>query len=105
MKFSELLNKDAKELLQMCRDLKKEHMNLRFLSKTTQDVKTSAIRACKKNIAVRNAKGNQKPVKGVFMLFFFWKFAILFCRGYRKLNEFNVLLAAKVCQIRDFKSF
>lgn len=51
MKFSEFLNKDAKELLQMCRDLKKEHMNLRFLSKTTQDVKTSAIRACKKNIA------------------------------------------------------
>ncbi len=51
MKFSELLNKDAKELVQMCRELKKEHMNLRFLSKTTQDVKTSAIRACKKNIA------------------------------------------------------
>ncbi len=51
MKFSELLNKDAKELLQMCRELKKEHMNLRFLTKTTQDVKTSEIRACKKNIA------------------------------------------------------
>ena len=51
MKFSELLNKDAKELLQMCRDLKKEHMNLRFLSKTTQDVKTSAIKKKKKNIA------------------------------------------------------
>lgn len=52
MKFSELLNKDAKELSQVCRDLKREHMNLRFLAKTTpQDVKTSAIRACKKNIA------------------------------------------------------
>lgn len=51
MKFNDLLNKDAKELTQMCRDLKKEHMNLRFLSKTTQDVKSSAIRACKKNIA------------------------------------------------------
>ena len=51
MKFSELLNKDAKELKQMCHDLKKEHMNLRFLSKTTQDVKTSAIRVCRKNIA------------------------------------------------------
>lgn len=51
MKFIDLLKKDAKELSQMCRDLKKEHMNLRFLSKTTQDVKSSAIRACKKNIA------------------------------------------------------
>ena len=51
MKFSELLNKNAKELLQMCRDLKKEHMSVRFLSRTTQDVKTSSIRDCKKNIA------------------------------------------------------
>ncbi len=51
MKFSELLNKNAKELLQMCRDLKKEHMNLRFLSKTNSEVKTSSIRDCRKNIA------------------------------------------------------
>ena len=51
MKFSELLNKDKKELLQMCRDLKKEHMNLRFLTRTTQDVKSSAIHKCKKDIA------------------------------------------------------
>ncbi|MBQ8651626.1 MAG: 50S ribosomal protein L29 [Alphaproteobacteria bacterium] len=51
MKFVDLLKKDKKELLQMCADLKKEHMNLRILSKTTQDVKTSAIRACRKNIA------------------------------------------------------
>lgn len=51
MKFSELLNKDKKELLRMCCDLKKEHMNLRFLTKTTQDVKSSAIRKCKKDIA------------------------------------------------------
>ena len=51
MKFSELLNKDRKELSQMCRDLKKEHMNLRFLARTTQDVKSSAIRKCKKDIA------------------------------------------------------
>ena len=51
MKFSDLIKKDAKELSQMCRDLKKEHMNLRFLSKTTQDVKSSAIRACRRNIA------------------------------------------------------
>ena len=51
MKFADLLKKDAKELVQMCSDLKKEGMNLRILSKTTQDVKTSAIRMCKKNIA------------------------------------------------------
>lgn len=51
MKFSDLIGKDAKELAQMCCEFKREYMNLRFLSKTTQDVKTSAIRACKKNIA------------------------------------------------------
>lgn len=51
MKFADLLKKDAKELFQMCSELKKEHMNLRILSKTTQDVKTAAIRVCKKNIA------------------------------------------------------
>ncbi|MDR3031103.1 MAG: 50S ribosomal protein L29 [Holosporales bacterium] len=51
MKFLDLLKKDAKELCQKCAELKKEHMNLRILSKTTQDVKTSAIRVCKKNIA------------------------------------------------------
>jgi ribosomal protein L29 len=51
MKFSELLGKDKSELHQMCFDLKREYMNLRILSKTTQDVKTSTIRVCKKNIA------------------------------------------------------
>jgi ribosomal protein L29 len=51
MKFAELLNKDSKELYQLCSDLKREHMNLRILSKATQDVKPSAIRLCKKNIA------------------------------------------------------
>lgn len=51
MKFSDLLMKDAKELRQLCLELKKEHLNLRMLSKTTQDVKTAAIRSCKKNIA------------------------------------------------------
>ncbi len=51
MKFIDLLKKDSKELSQMCRDLKKEHMNLRFLSKTSQDVKGSTIRSCRKNIA------------------------------------------------------
>lgn len=63
MKFAELLNKDAKELYQMCVDLKKEHMNLRILAKSTQDVKASAIRSCRKNIArvmtrLRQLKGN-----------------------------------------------
>ena len=51
MKFADLLKKDTKELCGMCAELKKEHMNLRILSKTTQDVKTSAVRSCKKNIA------------------------------------------------------
>ncbi len=51
MKFVDLLKKDAKELLQICADLKKEHMNLRILSKVNQDVKPSAIRACRRSIA------------------------------------------------------
>ncbi|MDR0695724.1 MAG: 50S ribosomal protein L29 [Holosporales bacterium] len=51
MKFSELLHKDQKDLCQMCTDLKQEHMNLRILSKTTQETKTAAIRLCKRNIA------------------------------------------------------
>jgi ribosomal protein L29 len=51
MKFVELLRKDSKELCEMCTTFKKEHMNLRILMKTTQDVKTSAVRECKKNIA------------------------------------------------------
>jgi ribosomal protein L29 len=51
MKFVELLKKDSKELCEMCSVFKKEHMNLRILMKATQDVKTSAVRECKKNIA------------------------------------------------------
>ncbi|MDR2074815.1 MAG: 50S ribosomal protein L29 [Holosporales bacterium] len=51
MRFMELLKKDSKELCEMCATFKKEHMNLRILMKTTQDVKTSAVRECKKNIA------------------------------------------------------
>ncbi|MDR1289228.1 MAG: 50S ribosomal protein L29 [Holosporales bacterium] len=51
MKFSELLQKDSRELVKMCTDLQREHFNLRFLMKTGQDVKTSVIRSCKKNIA------------------------------------------------------
>lgn len=51
MKFVDLLKKDVKELFELCAELKKEHMNLRILSKTTQDVKTSAVRECRKNIA------------------------------------------------------
>lgn len=51
MKFVELLKKDSKDLCELCIQLKKEHMNLRMLLKTTQDVKTSSVRICKKNIA------------------------------------------------------
>ena len=51
MKFVDLIKKDKKELIEMCCQLKKESMNLRILSKTTQDVKTSAVRFCKKDIA------------------------------------------------------
>lgn len=63
MKFTDLLKKDKKELIETCAQLKKENMNLRILSKTTQDVKTSAIRSCKKNIArvmtrLRQLEGN-----------------------------------------------
>ncbi len=63
MKFTDLLKKDKKELQETCAQLKKENMNLRILSKTTQDVKSSAIRACKKNIArvktrLRQLEGN-----------------------------------------------
>jgi ribosomal protein L29 len=59
MKFSELLGKNKGELHQMCSDLKREHMNLRILSKTTQDVKTSAIRVCKKSIAMVKTRLSQ----------------------------------------------
>ncbi len=63
MKFADLLKKDSKELCELCTELKKEHMNLRILLKTTQDVKASAMRMCKKNIArvktrLRQLKGN-----------------------------------------------
>jgi ribosomal protein L29 len=51
MKFFELLQKDRKELVKMCTDLRREHFNLRILMKTGQDVKTSVVRSCKKNIA------------------------------------------------------
>ncbi|MDR1234375.1 MAG: 50S ribosomal protein L29 [Holosporales bacterium] len=51
MKFVDLIQKDAKELLRMCNDMKREYFNLRVLSKATQEVKTSGIRTCKKNIA------------------------------------------------------
>jgi ribosomal protein L29 len=51
MKFVDLLKKDSKELCRMCADLKKEHMNMRILMKTSQDIKTSTIRVCRKNIA------------------------------------------------------
>lgn len=52
MKFSELMEKNKKELLQMCVEFKRECMNLRIASKVSQDVKPSAVRACRKNIAM-----------------------------------------------------
>lgn len=51
MKFVELIKKDKKELCELCCEFKKEYMNFRILSKTTQDVKTASIRSCKKDIA------------------------------------------------------
>jgi ribosomal protein L29 len=51
MKFVDLLKKDSGELRRMCADFKKEHMNLRMLQKTTQDLKTHTIKQCKKNVA------------------------------------------------------
>jgi ribosomal protein L29 len=59
MKFLELLKKDSKELCQMCTDFKKEHMNLRILAKTSTEIKTSAVRECKKNIARVKTRLNQ----------------------------------------------
>ncbi|MDR1333509.1 MAG: 50S ribosomal protein L29 [Holosporales bacterium] len=51
MKFSDLLQKDAGELYKICTDLKRAHMNMRLLIKTGQEVKTSAMRACRKDVA------------------------------------------------------
>jgi ribosomal protein L29 len=51
VKFTDLLKKDSGELYRMCADFKREYMNLRMLQKTTQDLKTHAIKQCKKNIA------------------------------------------------------
>ncbi|MDR1390815.1 MAG: 50S ribosomal protein L29 [Holosporales bacterium] len=51
MKFIDLLKKNPKELCALCAELKMEHMNLRILSKTMQNIKTSAFRVCKKDIA------------------------------------------------------
>ena len=51
MKFSELLRKDYKELKEMEQNLRKEHFNLRFLSKTTQEVKTHGFKRCRRDIA------------------------------------------------------
>ena len=51
MKFSDLIVKEKKELLQMCVEFKREYMNLRIASKVNQDVKSSTVRSCRKNIA------------------------------------------------------
>jgi ribosomal protein L29 len=63
MKFSDLLKKDTRDLSQMCTDLKKEYMNLRIMSKTAQDTKTSAIRLCKRNIARVKTRLSQMKTK------------------------------------------
>jgi ribosomal protein L29 len=51
MKFVDLLQKDFGGLCRMCTDFKREHMNMRILVKTGQEVKTSAMRECRKNVA------------------------------------------------------
>jgi ribosomal protein L29 len=51
MKFADLLTKDYAELCGICADLKREHMNMRISAKTNQEVKTSARRVCRKDIA------------------------------------------------------
>jgi ribosomal protein L29 len=51
MRFVDLLKKDAQELCFMCTSLKKEYMHLRLFAKTSSEVKGSAIRHCKKDIA------------------------------------------------------
>lgn len=63
MKFADLVKKDTKELCEICAQLKKEQLNLRILSKTGQEVKSSAMRDCRKNVArvktrLRQLKGN-----------------------------------------------
>jgi ribosomal protein L29 len=51
MKFNELLTKDAKELRQICAELKKEQLNLRIAMTMNREVSLSFLRACKKSIA------------------------------------------------------
>ena len=52
MKFSELLEKNEKELSEMCIDLKRAYMQFRIaMSSPTEGFKPSAVRACKKDIA------------------------------------------------------
>jgi ribosomal protein L29 len=51
MKFADLLQKGTDELYRMCTDLKRAHMNMRISVKTGQEVKTSAMRACRKDVA------------------------------------------------------
>ena len=51
MKFKELITKDEKELKELESSLRKEHFNLRLLSRTTQDIKTHGFRRCRRDIA------------------------------------------------------
>ena len=52
MKFKELLGKSARELSDMCIELKREYMNFRIAMKSpTEGFNPSAVRKCKKDIA------------------------------------------------------
>jgi ribosomal protein L29 len=51
MKFSELLRKDAKELCELCTNLKRESMNLRIMQRLNQDSDTAAKKRCRRDIA------------------------------------------------------
>jgi ribosomal protein L29 len=51
MKFTDLMQKGVGELYEICAELKKSHMNMRISVKSGQEVKTSAMRGCRKDIA------------------------------------------------------
>ncbi|MDR0552830.1 MAG: 50S ribosomal protein L29 [Holosporales bacterium] len=51
MKFEELLKKDAKELCELCADLKRESLNLRMAQRLSQDSSMAAKKRCRRDIA------------------------------------------------------
>ena len=64
MKFKELLEKNDKELFDMCMNLKREYMNFRITMKSpTEGFKPSAVRECKKNIARVKTRLQQLKLK------------------------------------------